>query len=278
MTMRNVLILSALIMLPACNESPHLTDSQIKDKNVDIDVSSAVPNPDADSSEAKSGRLPSNITEGTDLPSNITGTYLACEKVDSNQAENRLELGCQLADENGQLDLSGYSSANWTVSLPADYSEAIAPLTITDVRYHYQFAITSNEALDLPLLLPSVAIQAELKIDPNSDAVELFASNAADALKREMKQTEIGQVCFYEDPNFSRRELCFLGPIASSRFEETIWDNEVTSITIQGNLRVSLFSETDYLGDMLELTENVSFLGNFNFDDLTSSFKIESLD
>lgn len=94
--------------------------------------------------------------------------------------------------------------------------------------------------------------------------------NQCPVLEEEQECDE--KVTFYEHCNFIGYSFSLgIGEYNNS----DIPDNIISSIKIPSSLKVTLYEHQDFNGRSLSLTEDVSCLVNLNFNDLTSSVKIE---
>jgi predicted chitinase len=81
-----------------------------------------------------------------------------------------------------------------------------------------------------------------------------------------------GPVCFYADINYTGSSFCSgagsFGSVPSG------WNDRVSSVKVQSGYTAELFADGNLSGTRLALTGDQSWLGNNNFNDLMSSYRI----
>jgi hypothetical protein len=85
-----------------------------------------------------------------------------------------------------------------------------------------------------------------------------------------------GPVCFYADINYTGSAFCSgagsFGSVPSG------WNDRVSSVKVQAGYKAELFADGNLTGAVLALTANEPWLGNRNFNDLMSSYRISVVD
>jgi hypothetical protein len=83
------------------------------------------------------------------------------------------------------------------------------------------------------------------------------------------------QACFYEHANYTGRSFC-LSPGQRYRNLDGFFNDMISSIAIDGRLRVSVFSDAGFSGRALAVDRDISNLSNlFGWNDRVSSIIVD---
>ncbi|SMF80131.1 hypothetical protein [Pseudobacteriovorax antillogorgiicola] len=175
----------------SCNSAGSWTQKQDKDEQIEASV-------DHGAEASIEIELDAEQAEAIQPPQNVTGSYLACQII-STDAANNSDIGCQIADEQGQLDLSRAASAEWSV-IPSSNTTAtiIGNLPVSSSLHHYRFSIQTTQTLADIQSQVLISASYTKNIEAEAQAIE---AKLGDAISRELKPIP-DRVCFYEHEDY----------------------------------------------------------------------------
>jgi len=86
------------------------------------------------------------------------------------------------------------------------------------------------------------------------------------------------QVCFYQDINYGGQSFCVVGDSANTTLVPSGWNDQISSIYIQGYASVDVYQDINYGGQHLTLSSSVADIRSYGaqWNDMISSYVIRA--
>jgi hypothetical protein len=98
------------------------------------------------------------------IPENITGILLACAPATKAIKETSIEIGCQIASEQGQILFNYQGSATWNFILASGDTTVVTNNKSTDLRFHIIFKLNAASKANLDKSLAEANLKVSYRI------------------------------------------------------------------------------------------------------------------
>ncbi|MGZ3721822.1 MAG: peptidase inhibitor family I36 protein, partial [Bdellovibrionales bacterium] len=86
-----------------------------------------------------------------------------------------------------------------------------------------------------------------------------------------------GQICFYEHINFAGQSFCVNEGASSDNLVPSGWNDRISSISVSGNIGVTVYQDINYVGQSLYINQTVADIRSYGgqWNDFISSFSVD---